>query len=93
MLCCMNLRDELASYAHASWCGWMVYLFSLSDSNADGSVTIPPGLVERWKRQCSLAYDALPESERASDLAEADKILAIVSDMPLYRTQGLIAPV
>ncbi len=63
-------REALAEYAHAAWSGWMHYLFS----KCDGSV-IPPWAVERWKRQAATAYPDLPEEEKDSDRAEADKIL------------------
>lgn len=71
-------RELLAAYAHNAWAGWMRYLFSKSISNADGSVTIPPELVQRWQRQMNTAYADLPDEERESDRQEADKILSIV---------------
>ena len=73
-------REKLAEYAHDSWSGWMQYLFDKSDINEDCSVTIPPELVTRWGRQMNTAYLELPENEKESDLAEADKILAIIND-------------
>lgn len=72
-------REKLAAYAHMAWSGWMIYLFSKSVHNADGSVTIPPLLVERWKRQMNTRYRDLPETEKESDRSEADKMLAIVN--------------
>lgn len=69
-------REALADYAHAAWSGWMVYLFQKSHENPDGSVTIPPELVRRWRRQMVTAYAELPANEQASDLAEADAMLS-----------------
>ena len=76
----MDLREQLASYAHEAWMGWMVYMFGKCIHNPDGTLTIPAPLVERWTRQMTTSYTALPEAERKSDRAEADKILEIVGD-------------
>jgi dCMP deaminase len=70
-----DLREELASYAHDAWSGWMRYLFLRSPQNEDGSVTIPEELVKRWHRQMYTEYSKLTTSEQDSDRAEADKIL------------------
>ena len=72
-----SCREQLALYAHEAWSGWMVYLFSKSKKNEDGSVTIPKSLVDRWTRQMKTDYSKLPESEQNSDLDEADKMIAI----------------
>lgn len=73
------LREALAAYAHdGAWSGWMKYQFSKGDLNPDGSWTMPAWAVERWMRQMNTPYNQLSESERASDRAEADKMLAII---------------
>jgi hypothetical protein len=72
------VREQLADYAHEAWSGWMRYLFEKSQTNPDGSVTIPATLVARWQRQMNSPYGSLPENEKESDRAEADKMLAIV---------------
>lgn len=74
-----DTREALAAYAHEAWAGWMVYLFAKSQTNPDGTVTIPAGSVERWQRQMSTLYANLPEAEKASDRDEADKMLRIMS--------------
>jgi hypothetical protein len=74
------LREALAEYAHDAWAGWMRYMFSQCTNQADGSLIIPPALVGRWTRQMCQSYVQLPESETLSDLAEADKILEVMSD-------------
>lgn len=71
-------REALAEYAHAAWSGWMAYLFARSLVHPDGSVTIPPDLVARWKRQVSTPYADLPPHEQDSDRDEADRMLAII---------------
>jgi hypothetical protein len=72
-------RERLAAYAHEAWSGWMRYMFSKATQHENGIVTIPVGLAERWQRQMNTAYDDLPESEKASDRDEADKMLAIMA--------------
>jgi len=72
-----ELREQLAKYAHEAWSGWMIYLFEKSELNEIGSVTIPPVLVDRWKRQMTTRYDDLPESEKESDRAEASRMMHI----------------
>ncbi len=71
------IEDKLADYAHRSWAGWMEYLFEKSTLNVDGTVTIPKWAVQRWSRQMNTDYHDLPESEKESDLNEADRILSI----------------
>lgn len=73
-----EMREQLAYYAHEAWSGWMAYLFSKSTLNADGTVTIPAWAAMRWTRQMTTRYPDLSEAEKASDRAEADKMLAIV---------------
>lgn len=72
-----DLRELLAAYAHSAWSGWLAYQFKRSTRNDDGSVTIPADLVGRWFRQSTTPYDQLPDQERDSDRAEADRIMAI----------------
>jgi len=82
-------REVLAEYAHDAWSGWMSYLFSLCISNDDGSVTIPDSLVRRWSRQATTKYCGLPESEKDSDRAEADKMFALLDGKMKEATQNL----
>lgn len=80
-------RERLAEYAHEAWSGWMRYLFSkcMDDSEFDGQLkgtqVIPAWAVERWTRQMNTPYAELPESEKESDRAEADKMLSIIGDI------------
>jgi hypothetical protein len=75
-----DVREQLAAYAHEAWSGWMRYLFEKSQANPDGTVTIPAWAVDRWRRQMDTPYAALPEAEKASDRAEADRMLAIQAE-------------
>jgi len=74
----METRELLAAYAHDAWSGWMKYMFSKSLVTILGFVVIPAPLVERWTRQMNTPYEELPESEKLSDRAEADKMLEII---------------
>lgn len=74
-----DLREALASYSHnQAWSGWMRYMFSKGELNADGTWTMPAWAVERWQRQMNTAYAELTEEEKKSDRAEADAMLTIV---------------
>lgn len=75
-----KLREALAAYAHEAWSGWMRYFFSRGEFHADGSFTIPAMCVERWQRQMNTAYADLPEGEKESDRAEADRMLALFAE-------------
>lgn len=73
----MTKREELASYAHNAWSGWMQWMLSCSPSS-EGELTVPKKLVERWTRQMKTSYEDLSEEEKESDRVEADKILTII---------------
>jgi hypothetical protein len=77
-----ELRERFAALAHEQWSGWMQYLFSKGALNEDGTWTMPAWAVERWSRQMNTPYTDLPETEKASDRAEADKVLALFSEVP-----------
>ena len=77
-----KMVEKLSEYAHLTWSGWMHYMFDKSTKNDDGSVTIPPDLVERWTRQAATSYSELPESEKASDRKEAKAIISITESLP-----------
>jgi hypothetical protein len=71
-------REALAELAHEQWVGWMRYMFSKSQFNDDGTVTIPEWAVDRWKRQVRTPYPELSDQEKSSDRTEADKVLALL---------------
>lgn len=78
-----ELREQLAALAHAQWSGWMVYLFGLSRSNGDGTITIPAELVARWQGQIATPYQELSEREKDSDRVEADRVIALIGGVGL----------
>lgn len=80
---CEPVREQLAAYAHDAWAGWMRYLFDkCAPGYETGTLTMPAWCVERWRRQVATSYAQLPEDEKTSDLAEADKMLAIIQPLP-----------
>lgn len=70
--------DKLAEIQHEIWSHWMKYLFDVSTTNEDGSVTIPSDKVQRWKRQISTQYSDLSPTEQKSDIEQAQKILSVI---------------
>jgi hypothetical protein len=44
--------------------------------NSNGSLVIPPDLVQRWERQIKTPYKQLPEAEKSSDRKAAEKIIS-----------------
>ena len=75
------MREKLAELAHDQWSGWMEYLFKKGRFNKDGSWTMPPWAVKKWKRQMETPYSELSESEQESDRNEADKFLKVMGEL------------
>jgi len=72
-------RENMADAQHAIWASWMEYLFSVSQQNNDGSVTIPSDKVQRWSRQMITPYRYLSDGEKDSDREQADKVLIAIA--------------
>ena len=77
--------ERFASQEHEKWASWMRHLFSNSERNLDGSVTIPTELVERWGRQCETKYQDLSESEKEWDRRVVRKYFKAVVDSMIMR--------
>jgi hypothetical protein len=74
-----GLREALAANAHDAWSRWMIYLFcQCGEGRESGDVVLPASFASMWKRKAGTPYDELTESERESDRAEADRMLAIM---------------
>lgn len=73
-----HVRETLADTQHEIWSHWMRYVFLICPRNEDGSVTIPANSVERWQQQMNTPYAELAEREQASDLEQADKVIAAI---------------
>ena len=74
------MKELFADLAHNMWSEWMDHLFSKCIFNNDGSAIIPTESVEHWKRQASIPYADLPDSEKESDRAQAKKIREAVDE-------------
>lgn len=72
------MLTQLADVQHEIWSHWMKYLFEVSIENDDGTVTIPADKVENWKRQMTTHYSDLSSKEQASDLEQAEKVMAVI---------------
>ena len=46
-----SLIEHLAAIEHERWSYWQRYMHSKGVRQADGSLTIPAHLVERWEKQ------------------------------------------
>lgn len=86
-----DLREALAAYAHEAWGKWMEYLFSKCERDIYGKVVIPDWAIKRWTRQMVTRYAELPDDEKKSDRAEADKMLAIVEQLRMDDVRRSIA--
>lgn len=72
-----SIREALAELAHEQWAGWMRYLFRFGMNQNSGTFVMDAEYVERWTRQMNTQYEDLPESEKNSDRAEADRTLGV----------------
>jgi len=76
-----ELRERLAALAHERWSHWMNQLFSKAVFTPDGECVLGAEDVARWRRQCRTSYAELPEGEKASDRAEADRYLTLLGEL------------
>ena len=82
------MREKVAELCHSQWADWMDYLFEKSIpykpgevQNYEGSLIIPKWAVDRWKRQTNTPYTELSEDEKESDRKEADKFIALFTNL------------
>lgn len=72
-----DVREALAEYAHEAWAGWMRHMLGIWNAGG-GSFGTWDSYTAWWTRQMNTPYADLPEAEKDSDRAEADKMLALV---------------
>ena len=72
-----GLKEQLAEYAHKSWSGWIIYMFSKMERQSNGDWWIPKWAYERWTRQSNTPYKDLSEDEKDSDRDESKAIMSI----------------
>lgn len=75
-----GLIETLASIEHQRWARWQAHLHGKSIKQADGSLTIPAHLVERWQRQMGTPYEQLSETEKDSDREQVREYLSVIRD-------------
>lgn len=62
-----KVTEQLASIEHERWSHWQMYLHEQCTKKNDGSLVIPPHLVEQWQKQIATPYEKLSEAEKESD--------------------------
>jgi hypothetical protein len=89
-----DIREELAELEHEQWAHWTKYMLTaLGLLDESGGVSVEavrlfrfePArmvLLQRWSAQACCSYGLLSETEKDSDRAWADKVLAALETAP-----------
>ena len=72
------LVEQLAAAEHERWSHWQSFLHEQCVEQPDGSLMIPPHLVDRWSSQLSTSYENLSEEEKESDREQVRRYLPII---------------
>lgn len=75
-----GLMERLATVEHERWSHWQRYMHGKAVKQPDGSLLIPPELVEQWERQLATPYSELAEKEKESDREQVRKYLPVIAD-------------
>lgn len=73
-----SILEQLAAQEHQRWAHWQSYLHSVCTKDPDGSLRIPPKLVDKWEHQIYTKYNDLSDSEKESDREQVRKYLALI---------------
>ena len=73
------LMDELAAVEHERWTHWQRYMHEKCEVQPDGSLLIPPALVEQWTRQIETPFSQLSEAEKESDREQVRRYLPLIA--------------
>lgn len=73
-----DLLEQLAAIEHERWSHWQRYMHEKAHRNADGSLTIPATLVDRWERLMHTPYSNLTDEERESDREQVQRYITIL---------------
>ncbi|MEO7351955.1 MAG: hypothetical protein ABIW17_08660 [Marmoricola sp.] len=74
------LLEELARVEHERWAHWQQYVHGQCRRAADGSLTIPAELAERWAIQIATPYTELSDAEKESDREQVRRYLPLLLD-------------
>jgi hypothetical protein len=73
-----RLTEALANVEHERWSHWQRYMHSKCKRMSDGSLIVPPELVDQWERQLATSYSELSEAEKESDREQVRRYLPII---------------
>ncbi|MFJ4194686.1 hypothetical protein [Pseudomonas sp. NPDC089534] len=73
-----GIFEQLAVIEHDRWSHWQRYMHSKGVRQTDGSLLIPPDLVEWWERQMTTDYADLTEKEKDGDREQVQKYLPLI---------------
>lgn len=78
-----EMVEKFAAIEHKRWAGWQNYLHSrgIMDTNGEGYLCLPMGLVEHWERQIKTPYEELSEFEKQSDRDQVMRYLPIIESL------------
>jgi len=75
-----GMMEQLAAVEHERWSHWQRYMHGKGERRPDGSLVIPPQLVERWERLMATPYEELTDVERESDREQVRRYLQTIID-------------
>lgn len=73
-----EVLDQLATVEHERWAHWQQYMHDQCERQDDGSLVIPPHLVQRWETQIATPYSELSPEEQRSDQEQVLRYLPVV---------------
>ena len=73
-----DLRERLAALAHEQWRDWMRYFLGKCGGLPNGAYVVPANYAANLRALMDTPYAELPEAQKDSDRAEADKVLALL---------------
>lgn len=73
----VGMREALARHVYRMWRGWVVGVLA-AGKEMDGGLLVPAEVVSRWRRLAGMAYDDLPEGDRAGFDMEAARVMGVV---------------
>jgi hypothetical protein len=75
----VDLREQLAAYAHTAWSEYMAYFLGKCYPQSDGALLIPTDYVQAIERLIATPYADLSGVDKDADRHEADRILILVN--------------